>query len=568
MNEENSINEKNILNQLKNKIEEINILKEKIAELESKNSSLNNKIFDLQIKIKALSEIDLQNKAILEEKKSYENKIEQLQSEILNITRKEKEEKRLMQKNLENEIILYKGLHESGLGKVHAAEKIFNLNNFQKDYITHLEQQIQNLRNHNDEAISKLKLEHDIHFYNLKQSMVKYLKDIENYSTHKYKQDLEQNSKLNVLYRNQMLNELEKEALLIKELIIEKEKKEKIIFAYNQELNLHKNINKDLLSKNIKYMNIIKSINKKYPKSINKSFSENNKEIALPEKKKKKFHKYKLKFKSEEPSEEIKEKQEKIVKNIIKNNIYRECITNNNYHLDKNNKKYFDEYISLKKSYEELTKENKDIKGTLKTLKDKQKMIYNKFSGILNLYNNALNLLLQEEDLKINNIIITKELIESGNYEKLTSWQKYVLVMLLIKQILPLLKTSIDENDNLNINKNDQLNLSKLSQLNFRSVFDKSIDICDKNVIYLNKGGRNKSKKYLKCFNSETDIDNNKKTKTMNNNKSFTQNKRLIIFKEIKGKYRPLRFIHIENKFNFNIKSDKDISLTKNKFFE
>ena len=562
MNEENQINEKNLLNKLKENIEEINALKERISELESKNTSLNNKIFDLKIQIKILSEIDTKNKNVLEEKKLCENQIEQLKSEILNTTRKEKEEKRLIEKELENEIILYKGLHESGLGKVHAAEKILNLNNFQHDYITHLEQQIQKLRNHNDEIISKLKLEHDIHFYNLKLKMMKCLKDIQNNSINKYHKDLEQNSKMNFLYKNQMLNELEKEALLIKELIISKEKYEKTIFEHNQELALYKKVNKDLLEKNNKYMNIIKSINKKYPNIINinsNSFIENNKEIDFSKKKKNKFNKYKLKFSSDDLSEEIKEKQEKIIRNIFKNNNYRECMTNKNYHEDKINKKYFDEYISLKKSYEELIKENKDIKEKLLTLKEKQKMIYTKYSGILKLYDTAINFLLKEEDLKLNNIIINNDIIQSGNYEKLTSWQKYIIVMLLIKQILPLLETSIDENE--------KINLSKLSRFNLRSIFDKRIDICDNNIIDMTKKGRNK-KKFLKNFNSESDININKQIKAMIKNKSFTQNKRLKIFKEIKGKYRPIRFIHIENKFNFNIKSDKDISLTTNKFFE
>ena len=562
MNEENQINEKNLLNKLKENIEEINALKERISELESKNTSLNNKISDLKIQIKILSQIDTKNKNVLEEKKLCENQIEQLKSEILNTTRKEKEEKRLIEKELENEIILYKGLHESGLGKVHAAEKILNLNNFQHDYITHLEQQIQKLRNHNDEIISKLKLEHDIHFYNLKLKMMKCLKDIQNNSINKYQKDLEQNSKMNFLYKNQMLNELEKEALLIKELIISKEKYEKSIFEHNQKLALYKKVNKDLLEKNNKYMNIIKSINKKYPNIINinsNSFIENNKEIDFSKKKKNKFNKYKLKFSSDDLSEEIKEKQEKIIRNIFKNNNYRECMTNKNYHEDKINKKYFDEYISLKKSYEELIKENKDIKEKLLTLKDKQKMIYTKYSGILNLYDNAINFLLKEEDLNLNNIIINNDVVQSGNYEKLTSWQKYIIVMLLIKQILPLLETSIDENE--------KINLSKLSRFNFRSIFDKRIDICDNNIIDMTKKGRNK-KKFLKNFNSESDININKQIKAMIKNKSFTQNKRLKIFKEIKGKYRPIRFIHIENKFNFNIKSDKDISLTTNKFFE
>ena len=409
------------MKQLEDNIEEINNLKEKISLLEKKNSILNNKIFDLKIQNKILSDIESKNKGILEEKKILQNQIEQLKSEILNISKKEKKEKRIIENELENEIILYKGLHESGLGKVYAAEKILNLNNFQNDYIANLEKQIEKLRNNNDETISKLKLEHDIHFNNLKQKMTKCLKEVKYNVSNKYKNNLEFDSKLNILYKNQMLNELEREALLIKELIISKEKYEKQIFILNQDLIFQKEVHKDLQEKNIKYMNIIKSINKKYPNTLNLSndiFS--NKTPPLSKKKKKKFKTINT-IKINEENENIKDIQEKIVKNIINNNIYRECITNKNYNNDKkNNKNYFDEYISLNKLYEELSKENKDIKEQLITLKDKQKMIYNKFNGILNLYNDALKLIINEEDLKINNISLNKEIIEQGNYEKLT----------------------------------------------------------------------------------------------------------------------------------------------------
>ena len=132
------------MKQLEDNIEEINNLKEKISLLEKKNSILNNKIFDLKIQNKILSDIESKNKGILEEKKILQNQIEQLKSEILNISKKEKKEKRIIENELENEIILYKGLHESGLGKVYAAEKILNLNNFQNDYIANLEKKLKN----------------------------------------------------------------------------------------------------------------------------------------------------------------------------------------------------------------------------------------------------------------------------------------------------------------------------------------------------------------------------------------------------------------------------------------
>ena len=310
------------MKQLENNKEEINNLKEKISLLEKKNSILNNKIFDLKIQNKILSDIESKNKGILEEKKILQNQIEQFKSEILNISKKEKKGKRIIENELENEIILYKGLHESGLGKVYAAEKILNLNNFQNDYIANLEKQIEKLRNNNDETISKLKLEHDIHFNNLKQKMTKCLKEVKYNVSNKYKNNLEFDSKLNILYKNQMLNELEREALLIKELIISKEKYEKQIFILNQDLIFQKEVHKDLQEKNIKYMNIIKSINKRYPNTLNLSndiFS--NKTPSLSKKKKNKFKTINT-IRINEENENIKDIQEKIVKNIINNNIY------------------------------------------------------------------------------------------------------------------------------------------------------------------------------------------------------------------------------------------------------
>ena len=95
------------------------------------------------------------------------------------------------------------------------------------------------------------------------------------------------------------------------------------------------------------------------------------------------------------------------------------------------------------------------------------------------------------------------------------------------------------------------------------------IDICDSNIIDFTNRTKNNNR-FLKSFNSEPNLKgiSNKKIKEMIKKNLLNENKSLRIFRAIKGKYRPLRFIHIENKFNFNIKSEKDISLKKNNFFE
>ena len=303
--------------------------------------------------------------------------------------------------------------------------------------------------------------------------------------------------------------------------------------------------------------------------------------MCLSEKKNKKINKYKLKLSLNDDNEDIKKEQERITKNIFKSNLYRECITKINFHQDRVNKKYYDEYISLKKLYDEIYLENKDIKEQLNTLKEKEKKTYNKFSGILNLYKNALDLLLRDEDLKANNIFIDKEIIDQGNYENFSNLQKYIIINLLIKHLLPLIDSFIyhnDENDleniyisfpNINIScKTNPINenniLTKLSKLNFRTIFDKRIEICDLNELNINN-------RKLKSFSSQNNIiiDKNKKKHELLRNKSYNRNKRPKLFKAMKGKYKPFRFIHIDNdKFLFNINKEKDISFIRNNFFE
>ena len=73
--------------------------------------------------------------------------------------------------------------------------------------------------------------------------------------------------------------------------------------------------------------------------------------MCLSEKKNKKINKYKLKLSLNDDNEDIKKEQERITKNIFKSNLYRECITKINFHQDRVNKKYYDEYISITLNY-------------------------------------------------------------------------------------------------------------------------------------------------------------------------------------------------------------------------
>ena len=90
----------------------------------------------------------------------------------MKLDRTEKEKNRLLEISLQNEVNFYKGLHETGLAKVDAADNIIKLNNAQNKYIEDLEDELQKLRSNSDVTICRLKIQHDKHYYDLKQKMM------------------------------------------------------------------------------------------------------------------------------------------------------------------------------------------------------------------------------------------------------------------------------------------------------------------------------------------------------------------------------------------------------------
>ena len=229
-------------------------------------------------------------------------------------------------------------------------------------------------------------------------------------------------------------------------------------------------------------------------------------------------------------------------------------------------------------------------------------MFNDKYSSILKLYKNALDELITDEELKSRNINITKEIINSGNYESFSKEQKQIILITLIKDLLPLIDKNYDDSDidllrnsfqqsfnfktsttlstkkgNNSSRNNNNNNISKLSKLNFRSVLDNKISICENRpfnifekskqlkTIYNFNNGINS----LKTLNNEN-LEDRFKLNEFGNNKFTSRNRSLKLFKYIKNKSnnnKPLRFIYIQNKFNLDYDQTPVITcLTKNNF--
>ena len=398
---------------------EIDSLKKKNSELESINRNLQMKLLELSKTRNYLIQVENNNKFLAEDQKNKINRIKDLENEVLKVTENSKDEHRLLQKNLEAEILYYKGLNKAGLSKIDAADNVIKLNETQHKFILKLEEKIDQINQENEVKMNQLQIEHERHYLKLKKQMMDFIKKAQDDMTKNNEGNLELNTKFGILYKNQMLNELEHQSLQIQELLKLKERHERQIFLLKQEIATHKAVEYIIGKKKDKYLELAK---KKFGENVDKAKSK--KELVT-----------------------------KIPKLDINNNIFNNnnnCLTDRNSYnhkiFRKMSKKDYNDYKSLEKIYKELLDDYRFLKNKYNTLKDKEKIYQEKYKGIINLYNEALEELLNDEDIKNRkNIYVNLKEFNKGNYENLTKEEKYYILVALINNILPLVHISEDD---------------------------------------------------------------------------------------------------------------------------
>ena len=388
---------------------EISSLEEKVSKLEKENLNLKYKILELSKNRDYLIKLDTNNKFLAEEQNKRLDRIKDLENEILKLSESSKEENRNLKKDLEREISYYKGLNETGLSKILAAESVLKLNETQHNYILKLEEEINTIKKENGIKLEQLQIAHERHYIKLKKQMMDVMKKAQDEMSKNNTENLELNMNFGLLYKNQMLNELETQSLQIEELLKLKEKQEKRIYILEQEIETHKKVEQMISKKKDEYLELAK---KKNFKTL-----ENKIIHPIP---------------------------------LINEENNNTCLTfrdgYNNSKFRHMNKKDYNDYRSLEKIYKELLEENRFIKNKYNTLKDKDTMYQQKFKGIINLYNGALEKIIKDDKIKQKeNIYINITELKNGNYEKFTQEEKYFILVSLINNLLPLI--NINEND-------------------------------------------------------------------------------------------------------------------------
>ena len=384
---------------------EIVSLKQKIAELEKVNSNLKFKIQKLTKNHNYFLRIEDINKRLQEDQEEKISRIKDLNNKLLKVIEDSKEESRNLRKDLESEILYYKGLNENGISKINAADKIMKLNETQHKYIIKIERKIEEIQKENEIKMGQLQIEHETNFIKLKKEMISYIKKAEYDMSKKNNEKIDLNMKFGLLYKNQLLNELENQSLQLEELLKLNEKQKKMLFALQQEIETHKQVEQILTKKNEEYHQIIK----------NKTFNKNKKinDIQL---------------------------------NIINNNSLSDRTEYKSNNLRTLSLKENTNNTSLEKTNQKLLKENFSIKNKYNTLKDKENMFQEKYKGIIKLFNDALEEILKDDEIKKRkNIYININELKNGNFEKFTKEEKYHILVLLINNLLPLIQ--INENE-------------------------------------------------------------------------------------------------------------------------
>ena len=496
--------------------EKIYELKDKLTELESENKKNLLRISELSQKKQEVAVLEKANKDLNEILIKKDETISGLKSLLLQEKRDKNEEKRILERDYDYKLTYYKRLQDTNDYKEKSASHIIKLNELQHLSIIKLENKIDENKKYYENQLKEKELNFDRKYTKLKKEMMEFLKNAQKKMNATSKKDLELNTKLGILYKNEMLNELENQSHLIEELIKEKERQSKEIYLLKQELIFHKKVEEMFKIKNSKFLNVINKINikinQKKEKDNNSQEEKDNSNIVVKSEK----HKSKSKL----IMKDLK-KRAKSVKSFnmncfegnagILNNYITGNTSNSNSEL---NKKIIENSVTPKKIEEcgdkkifQSTKENyikSDLENEYCSSQDNKPEIYAITNKIINSCSKALEIIYRENipSQSIQESYFKNDINIKYDYLKLKDEQKYELLIGIITKVLNFLK----RNNNTKEKKDDFLQFQKkkseLSNYNdeYNIKFSKLLDNDNFNKIKKLKM-KNQQLKYDKAIN-------------------------------------------------------------------
>ena len=454
-------NERIIFKNQENRINELVLMNEayqkQLTKYETIFNNLESQIHNLKIIQRncILKEETYQNEKLELQKK--DQKILELQNDIINLKLEHEKYKNKKEMEYENDVNAVKNFYDTNLLKNNTAQVVEEANKQFYEQILKLENIIINFKEEQKKLDAKKEIEFERRMSKMKKKMLDYIKEGQKSKQFLSNEQLRLNDKLSVINKNTLLNELDFQSIQLEDLLKQRAHLDSIISGMRADLEIHKKVEKILTEKNKEYTNMIKVLSSKI-ESKTKNV-ESNKNLDAKDIIKKEID-YKLKnFKLVKPnskfirinnakSSEKKENKERNESNNMKKNIDEEIKIKNfgktsmgftsKMKVDDINENQ--DLVILRKELIKKIKECEDYKSKFEYYKTKLDTLNLKYLNIMQLFEGVLVDIYNDKNMKyIRNIFINLEEFKQCNFENLTSEQKYSIVLLIIKYLMPLI---------------------------------------------------------------------------------------------------------------------------------
>ena len=407
-----------------------------IEDLKKDNEKKTNYLNILENDIKDLRNACVNQYKLDKELKEYKEKYSHLQREneklnedIINNHKKFEEEKKQIENYYNLQINQLKLTIDAYSQKVEMANQIIiDKENLMKE-IEDLKKEKENIIFNYKETMREKEIKNEIKFSNLKKKMMDNINQTQSKVTELNIQYMDVSTKLTLLQNHQLLIQLEYQSQQIDELNSKKESLEKKVFELNKDIDIHKEVELSLAEKNKKL--ILENQKLKNSKLENEK-NDNNESKSIQN------------------------------SSLNVNNMSLGFDENNSINTNFNKLKSLEKKVFLlEKKLSQKIKDFNTLKDNYQFLETKLKNYEKKYSGLYNFFEESLHLFFEDEEIKNNKeIYINIESLKNCDFTILTKEEKYSILVILMKYLLPLINSN--EYSNLgNVNLKFQTNKNK-----------------------------------------------------------------------------------------------------------
>ena len=457
-------NEKIIFKNLNHRINDLVLLNEayqkQLAKYEDIFNNLESQIHNLKVirqNCNLKEEIYQNEKLEIIQK---DQKILELQTDIINLKIEHERYKNKKEMEYENDVNAVKNFYDTNLLKNNTAQVVEEANKQFYQQILKLENIIINFKEEQRKLDIKKEIEFERRMSKMKKKMLDYIKEGQKSKQYLSKEQLRLNDKLSVINKNTLLNELDFQSMQLEDLLKQRAQLDSIISGMKSDLEIHKKLEKILTEKNKEYTNMIKVLSTKIESKG--KVDEMNENLESKDTLKKELSSKLKQFRLVKPNSKFirinnqnnirsldkRENKVKSESNNIKQNFNEEIKIKNFGKTSvgfRNNLKDDDinenqDLVFLRKELIKKIKESEDYRSKFEYYKTKLDLINKKYGNIMQLFEGVLVSIYEDKNMKyIKNIFINLEDFKQCNFETLSSEQKYSIVLLIIKYLMPLI---------------------------------------------------------------------------------------------------------------------------------